>query len=643
MLSNGKKVIGLCMAGVDEEYNGLFLNAYAKYISAYDFKLITFYSLSTLDEVSRNDIGEANIFKLINYNILDGLIVMSETIKSEEVLYGLVSTALSKDIPVVSVDKYVENCYNISFNYDKAMEDMTRHLIEVHHYKVFNFMAGIKDNEFSDRRLNIFKSVLREYNIELDERRLGYGDFWSKPTKIAIDKFLATGLPLPDVFVCANDTMATTVFDELTDLGIRVPEDVAVTGFDGISFALNHQPVITTAAHDIDKTAIETYEIFSGIFEGKKTSKRKWVDSHIIIGGTCGCPSKQSRYTTNKLIQKLCDKMNENTFIQQRLAKMVNDLTDNRSFIEIFEELKRFVDLFDSDLFMICIDDVFLLEEEISDIMNENITKSINKNKEIYSPRMDLMVYKEDGKWKGITDFNTEILLPDLEEILENRDALVMFPMHVQDKTIGYAALDCRNYINFNLLYEFFMNLSTSLELTKSRVLQRKFIDSLEDKYVRDPLTNMFNRRGFYQEIGDEYERCMAECKEYVIVSADLNRLKVINDTYGHADGDMAITEAANALVKSTRHGEICSRFGGDEFIIAGPLVEENFEEKYRERVKEMLDDYNSQSGKPYEVTVSIGVNIFVPVEEVTIDKRISEADELMYREKVKAHMNRVN
>ncbi|MCR5624351.1 MAG: GGDEF domain-containing protein [Lachnospiraceae bacterium] len=637
MFSNGKRLIGICTSGIDDEYNGSFLKAFTKYASAYDFKLMTFYTLSKLETGTRNDIGEANIFELINYAMLDGLIIMAETIKSEHILTSLVERAKIYNVPVVSIDKYLDGCCNISFNYDKAMEDLTRHLVEVHHYKVFNFISGIKGNEFSEKRLNIFKAVLREYDIDLDERRLGYGEFWGRPTKVVMENFLSSGLPLPDVIVCANDTMASTAFECLVEAGIRVPDDVAVTGFDGISFALNHQPVITTAAHDIDKTATETFDIFKNIFKGERVSKRRWVDSHIIIGGTCGCPNRQSRYSTNKLIESLSDKMNAMTYITQNQVRMVTDLTDNSNFFEIFEDLKRYVELYNSDYFMICVDDSFLMEQDITDIIN-----SPDVIGPVYSPKMNLMLFRKKGEWQGITDFKTENILPDLDGLYEEIDNLVLYPMHVQDKTIGYAATDFEfGTLNLDLLYEFFMNLSTALELKKTYMLQQKFIDSLEEKYVHDPLTQTLNRRGFYMEIKDVYLRCRDEEKEFFIISADLNKLKVINDTYGHSDGDQAITAVANALSKSALHEEVCARFGGDEFIVAGELKEADFEKNYRERVKYHLDEYNSSSGKPYEVTVSIGIVTFIPNDDTPFDKRISEADEKMYKEKVSAHMNR--
>ncbi len=636
MLENGKKVIGICIGGIDEEYNGDFLNSFSKYAASYDFKLITFYAFTQMNEGTTNDQGEGYVFDLMNYDLIDGIVLMSETIKSQRVIDLIMDCARVKNIPIVSVDRFIDGCYNVSFNYDKAMEDITRHLIEVHHFKVFNFIAGIENNEFSDRRLNVFRSVLREYNLELDERRLGYGGFWGRPTKEVMEKFLSSDLPLPDAFVCANDTMAATVFDCLRDAGIRVPEDVAVTGFDGISYALNHQPVITTAAHDIDRTAIETFDLFTRLFEGLRCNKRKWVDSHMIIGGTCGCPSKQSRFATNKLIEQLSDRINVMTFMNQNQVKMVTDLTDNDTFMEIFENLKRYVELFNTKLFMVCVDDVFLIENEIDDIIKTT------RRKKGYSSKMDLMIYRHGDTWKGIIDFPTINIIPEIDQVFDEFDSIVVFPMHVHDEAIGYAILDFEHdVVNYNILYEFLMNLSTALELKKNYMLQRKFIQSLEDKYIHDHITGLLNRRGFYQEVNKVFEECIEEGSEFVIVSADLNRLKVINDTYGHSDGDLAIVASAHALKKAAINGEFCARFGGDEFIVAGKLREPDFEVNYRRRVKDYLDEYNAKSGKPYEITISMGVCTFVPTKDIDLDKRISVADELMYKEKVKAHMNR--
>ncbi len=640
LFANGSKLIGLCLAGVDEEYNDAFLRAFSSHSSDYGFKLICFYSFSSLDKMDKHDLGESYIYNLINFDMLDGLIILSESIKTRSVTLEIVKQANRHNIPVVSVDHYIDSCYNISFNYEKAMAEIVTHLVEVHHYKTFNFIAGIKGNDFSEKRYNIFLDVLHSHGLEFDERRLGYGQFWAEPTIKVMEKFLNDSLPLPEAIVCANDSMTCAAFNCLVEAGLRVPEDVAVTGFDGIDMALNHQPVLTTAVHAIDETATSTFDTLLDIFNKKEPLREKWVDSRILIGGSCGCLSKQTRYFSNRLTKNLYDRINYSTQYIQMQINMTADLSDNENFSDVFENIKKYTYVFDAEKLMLCIDDVFLLEEELSDILDD-----INVHKISYSPKTDLMLFREHGVWNGMTDFETKDLLPNLETIMSDVNCLLFFPLHVHQNVIGYTVLSYDNEpLIINHAYEFFMNVSNALEMTKSRIRQQKIIDSLEKKYIHDPMTGLFNRRGFYQRIENVFHECITKGKRIAIVSADLNGLKFINDTYGHADGDIAISTVGHILDLSAIYGETSARFGGDEFVVAGEVPDdiEDYEAEFRSRVNEALDTFNGKSHKNYKVSTSLGIVVGTPSADLTLDDFIKVADEKMYEEKAKCHMNRL-
>ena len=126
-----------------------------------------------------------------------------------------------------------------------------------------------------------------------------------------------------------------------------------------------------------------------------------------------------------------------------------------------------------------------------------------------------------------------------------------------------------------------------------------------------------------------------------MMISIDLNGLKPINDTYGHADGDIAISTVAKALMTAARQNDVCARFGGDEFIVAGSLSSEAEADQYIKDVQSFLDDFNASSGKPYDVSASFGLVSAVPNESITLDEFIGQADEKMYAEKAKHHLSR--
>ena len=145
MLKSGAKVIAVCSAGINSDYNDSLWGAFHSLANLFDFKILFFNSFSDLYSYEKHDIGESNIFQLMNYEILDGVIILSETIKYKKVCYDIIEKANAYNIPVVSMDATLDGCYSVNFEYAHAMEEIIEHLINVHHYTKINFIAGIKD------------------------------------------------------------------------------------------------------------------------------------------------------------------------------------------------------------------------------------------------------------------------------------------------------------------------------------------------------------------------------------------------------------------------------------------------------------------------------------------------------------------
>ena len=635
MLNDKTKVVAVCSAGINMDYNDEFLGHLYSLADEYGFKILFFNSFSSLYHFEKHDLGESNIFQLINYRMIDGVILLSETIKNDKIRESIVKEVLAHNIPIVSIDHYVEGCYNINFKYRKALEEIVTHLIEEHDCKRINFIGGMEGNEFSEERIEAYKNVLNKYNIPIEEERIGYGEFWSGPTKKVVENFLNSELPFPDAIVCANDSMAIATIKYLTKAGYRVPEDVAVTGFDGILEGQEHVPRITTARNNFEKTIRCAYQIISDCLERKKPPKQLFIDAELLIGESCGCNTNAEKQYINDLTRNLYDRLDEFENFSRIQIAMAAELTDNDSFQGVFDSLMKHSDNFFANKFWLCIVDDFLTQKEaLSDIIEESGIKRSG-----YSSVMNAMLAKSDDEWLGIIDFNTASLLPRLEEVLETENNIMFFPLHVLERTIGYVAVVYKpELMKMVFAYQFLMNISNALETTRIHQIQKTIINNLEVKYIHDPMTGLYNRRGFYQCLKPVYEECINENKRLMVVSVDLNGLKQINDTYGHADGDIAISTVGRALADVSSGRYTCARFGGDEFVVAGKVETDEEAEKFCADVAVYLGEFNEKSGKPYKVGSSIGNVIGVPNGQITLDEFIKVADEKMYEDKVRYH-----
>ena len=641
MFNHDFKVIAVCSADIDPNFNDHLFKAMTSFSANYNYKLLIFNSFSSLanvDSQGKHDLGESSIYHLINYDILDGIIMLSQTIRSDSVRNTIIDNARLHDIPIISIDRQLDGCINISFEFKTAFKTLINHLIEEHGYRHLNFIAGPRDNPISEERLEVYKNVLKEHDIPIEDERIGYGDFITESALEVLDSFVKSTLPFPDAIICANDTMAIAAFHYLTEAGYNIPEDVAITGFDGTLEALGHIPSIPTIQHDYKATVIKAFDILKNIFNNEDYDKHTWVKSKLIPGETCGCLSADNMQS-RILSHMMYDRYDELVHFSKTQISMTADLTDSDSFQSLFDKLTKYAGNFYSRRFWLCIIDNFLSEnEELLDIIESSSFQHSG-----YSNHMDVMLSRRDKIWEGITDFETSSLLPNFGRILDQEDNIMFLPLHVLNQTIGYVALvyDAEK-MKMDHLYPFLMNISIALETTKTHRIQQNIISTLENKYVHDPMTGLLNRRGFYQKITPIYDKCLKQHIKLLVVSADLNGLKHINDTYGHADGDIAISTVGKALSHCTPLSGACARFGGDEFVMAGIPDDDSDIETIRTNFQKYLDDFNEASNKPYTVSTSFGLITGVPCDDFTLDDFMKVADEEMYKEKVKHHLNRV-
>ncbi|HEX4488113.1 MAG TPA: GGDEF domain-containing protein [Terriglobales bacterium] len=146
-----------------------------------------------------------------------------------------------------------------------------------------------------------------------------------------------------------------------------------------------------------------------------------------------------------------------------------------------------------------------------------------------------------------------------------------------------------------------------------------------------DDLTGLNNRRGFLALAAQELKHGHRNLQEFLLFSIDLDRLKMINDTYGHQEGDCALLRTANALRGTFRNSDILSRFGGDEFCVLAPEASIENERTIIDRLKENLRHASADEPR-YPLTVSIGTARFNPRHPVSLDQLMDESDQAMYR-----------
>lgn len=167
-----------------------------------------------------------------------------------------------------------------------------------------------------------------------------------------------------------------------------------------------------------------------------------------------------------------------------------------------------------------------------------------------------------------------------------------------------------------------------------ARELQRR--DRLEEEIRRisdtDVLTGLLNRRGFHKHAEQSYKMAKRQNLPGILLFADIDGLKTVNDQFGHDVGDRLIQDCAWILRNSFRDSDVLARFGGDEF--AAFTFDTAQPDGILLRIQENVESYRRHTDRPYQVSFSTGVVRCDPASELSLADYIGLADQEMYRHK---------
>lgn len=235
------------------------------------------------------------IYDLITPETLDGLILRSEAlaahISSEEfeAIYKRYSA-----IPMVSVARALPGIPSILLDNVQGMRSVITHLIETHGYRRIAFVRGPEAHREAEQRYHTYVKVLSEYGLPFDPNLVVAGDFTehigAEATRLLLDqRELLPGKDF-EAIVTANDAMALGVLELLQARGIRVPNDVALAGFDDRGTSKYMIPPLTTVRNPFYKTGVEAIEMLLAQIDGRDVPECTVLSLDLIIRQSCGCP-----------------------------------------------------------------------------------------------------------------------------------------------------------------------------------------------------------------------------------------------------------------------------------------------------------------------------------------------------------------
>ncbi len=236
-------------------------------------------------------------------------------------------------------------------------------------------------------------------------------------------------------------------------------------------------------------------------------------------------------------------------------------------------------------------------------------------------------------------------LFTDCSGIMQ--DCMVLFPLFFNETLEGVILCEMTESIFES--GEFLVNhLSSATKMIQLLRSNQKIQQELEESLVvlkennivldnlskSDSLTGIWNRRGLYEEGQHVVQRCHRQKRCALAIYADMNNLKIINDRYGHEEGDFSLKAIADRLAEAAGSEGVAGRIGGDEFACVRPYDAAREGADALEELYAAFSRFNEQSDKKYNVTISAGACVLEPGSSMSLEEALSVADERLYEVK---------
>lgn len=626
-----KKKVAVFASGWGDEYFREVVYGISEEAKRENIDVFVFVNFSIRVADTATNISEFNIFTLPDFNDFDGIVLLANSFNLTKELEYFKEKINSISIPVISVEYEFEKMASLVSDNYAGMLDLVRHVVEEHGAREIVYIGGPEDHLENVDRLRALRTVAAEHGFQVPASNIKYGDWAKKSALHLTEEWIKENGKVPDAFLCGNDIMAMGVCERLSEMNYKVPDDVLVTGYDCLRAGQTYQPKIASVGHKWEEMGATAIQMLKEQMEGKAQESRM-LPTCFVPAKSCGCVGKDLQ---GELIQSArkshgleIDGIDADSHFRH-IYQAVNKAEDAQGVSNGLNYLLAGENQMEGKNFMLCLDPEFFRIEE----------DDLNLYEEGYSEKVHVVGFVRDGKAQPHVVMNTKDAMFLMANESETSGTYIFAPVFNEEKTYGFAILtgDLRIACK-NQLYIWTRHVNQDLEQVRRNIKIADLTRKLTQLSVTDVLTGVYNRAGC-EEIA--YPLITEWCDKGgfgVIMLVDIDKMKMINDKHGHANGDLALRTVATVLKGVLPEEWIISRFGGDEFFVGGKLQDSSIDlNELRNALEAALSQEVKKRGIDFRLTISVGSVLVRPGDTLEIEKYLQMADKDMYEIK-RAH-----
>lgn len=624
----GYKNIAVLMTALDSPEQADILRGIEEYGKNHGYNVSVFLWFTGAFEKDKHNQGELNITRLPDLNLFDGVILFANALHMENNRRQIEELLKPLTCPVVCIGCRIPGSLSVGTSNYSGMKQLVEHFVLHHKMSRIHFVKGVEGNKDAEERFQAYVDVLKEHDIPIVQERISQGDFYVTGGVLAAKEILESDLEFPEAIICANDTMAITICDILMKKGYRVPEDVVIAGYDCSLEGWNHFPRLTTVRSRFKDLGSEACRVLDDKLAGKTVDEETFLPDEVVLEESCGCHTENAAAERERTLCACVGDVFQRQIVHYMimLEKHTNEINSFEDWRESFQD---FISKVNPPEFYCCantnfVNDVFkvgtMAQEEMS--VEEQLA---------YSPQADVLMAYKNGRFRDKQSFETKYALDDLFNDSDKPKFYVFSPLHYLERNFGYLVFVDSDFPVANILYvNWLINIGNSLENIRRQSLLKNAMNRLDEMYIRDSLTDVYNRFGMERFFAEIKRKCVMSDVSMQLSFMDVDKLKGINDTYGHEEGDRIINVAAGILQKCAGKNYVI-RYGGDEFLVMGVAQDITDIESYWKSVEQEVAEFNATTQKQAKLSISYGYELFNVDATTYLEDCVRMVDKKMY------------
>ncbi len=585
------KPIGICLAQAHTALKTDLVGELDRAARENGYGIIAFNSSLDYYWSQKGDHITACIYQMIRFDRLSALVILHDNIYDLHLTNHLVRSAQQQGLPVFYLGGVRDDCISITDEYESSYKALVRHVICDHGARDLFYIAGLRNEDNSIRRLRYFREVAAEAGISVPEENIAYGNYLGTAAADIVRGLMDTRERMPEAILCANDSMAAAVCDELRSRGYRIPEDVIVTGFDGTPMAYLGVPQLTTCRTNPEGLVDLVLDLLGRFTRGEVLEKSYTHGYQTLFMESCGCghlhhPRFNALHTFRHAENIVTHENN--------LYYSIEQLLELRNELDVFRKLSATL-LPSSALY-------------INRSMLEPDPDEEYRAERIEDELIMIPYRKPDQQLVFRKVYRKDMPLPEPDL----RGTHILNVIHSDTLVFGYyAAYTTDLAADAQLIKRMSDVLNMYFCIADARNRQVHLMARLENNLYLDLRTGLSNLKGltrwFRRYISDPDNH-----RQYLSLSVyAVTRFSWIFETYGMEEAESAVRTVTDLLRRSNPDALIIARLTEDQFAVArcasdGESVASRTGEAEQAFFR-LLEADNAQGSRPCRLEVSFG------------------------------------